>query len=284
MLTALAQRRVIEERVALVVAHPDDETIAAGGSLHLLRNLLLVQVTDGAPRRLDDAARAGFATPEAYAAARTEELDAALALSGADPAREALGVPDQDAILAVPEIAARLRELFRGHGTRFVLTHAYEGGHPDHDAVALAVHLAAEGREVFDFPLYHAGPDGEMRTGVFLEPSPAGGRGLGEGGPGGAALTPALSRREREKWGEVAVELSPHDRARKADMLGCFRTQAAILSQFDIRQERFRTAPAYDFTAPPHPGPLNYENWGWSMTGTEWRKRAEAALGARCAS
>ncbi len=46
-------------------------------------------------------------------------------------------------------------------------------------------------------------------------------------------------------------------------MLACFRTQAAILSHFDRQAERFRPAPAYDFTAPPHPGPLNYEDWGW---------------------
>jgi len=262
MLLALQQRRVIERPVAIVVAHPDDETIAAGGSMHLMPDLLLVHVTDGAPRRLGDAARKGFETPEAYGAARAAELDTAMALSGARPHRETLGIPDQDASDAMPEIATRLRALFHAHRIETVLTHAYEGGHPDHDATALAVHMAAgDGPEVFEFAGYHAGPGGELRTQSFLETPPA-----------------------RAKARGIVVDLPARDSARKAAMIACFRTQAAILSHFDAKTERFRAAPAHDFTVPPHEGPLNYENWGWSMTGTEWRKRACRALEARWAA
>lgn len=258
MLRALQMRRLIPHKTAIVVAHADDETIAAGGSMHLMRDLLLVHVTDSAPRKLDDATRAGFATPAAYGAARAAELDAAITLSGASPARVALGVPDQEASDAIPEIAARLRALFRTHEIGAVLTHAYEGGHPDHDATALAVHLAAEGGPaVFEFAGYHAAPDGGLCTQRFL--------------PSAASE-------------EVIIDLPAQDSVRKAAMIARFRTQAAILSHFDAKTERFRAAPAHDFTAPPHEGKLNYENWGWSMTGTEWRKRAARALEARCAA
>jgi hypothetical protein len=65
-------------------------------------------------------------------------------------------------------------------------------------------------------------------------------------------------------------------------MRACFRTQAKILSQFDSARERFRAAPAYDFTAPPHEGRLLYEEWGW-MSGADWRRSARAALEGRCA-
>lgn len=170
MLAGLRERRPIKQKLALVVAHPDDETVGAGGSLHLMRDLLLIHVTDGAPRQLGDFAREGFASPEAYGAAREAELAAALALSGASPQRLSLGIPDQEASRAIPAIAARLREIFRAHGIQAVLTHAYEGGHPDHDAVALAVHLA--GGDVFEFAGYHAGPGGALVTGAFLPGPP----------------------------------------------------------------------------------------------------------------
>ncbi len=267
MLAALLERRPVDEPVALVVAHPDDETLAAGGSLHLFRRLLLIHVTDGAPRGLGDAAREGFDSPAAYAAARTRELDAALALSGASPERVSLGIADQEATAAVPAIAARLRELFSAHGIRSVLTHCYEGGHPDHDAVAMAVH--ASGAEVFEFAGYHADADGRLESGSFLAPSPSG-RGLGEGSPRRQALTPTLSRGEREQ--EAVVMLQTDELRRKRAMLACFRTQHEILSRFDPAIERFRRAPRYDFSEPPHPGRLLYEEWGW-MTGTAWRER-----------
>ncbi len=250
MLAALAERRPVDCRVAIVVAHPDDETIAAGARLRFMPALLLVHVTDGAPRRLADARACGFGTPAAYAEAREQELQAALELAGVTPERLRLDVPDQDAALHMPTIAARLRTAFAEFGADAVLTHAYEGGHPDHDAVACAVHAAAGGRPVFEFAGYRAGPDREMTVQRFL-PGPA----------------------------ETRVTLCPEEQAQKRAMLDCFVTQAGILSGFGVSVERYRPAPAYDFTAPPHPGPLNYENWGWEMTGARWRALAE---GLRC--
>lgn len=249
VLDCLARRVPTGRPVALVVAHPDDEAIAAGASLHLLTNLLLVHVTDGAPRNLDDAARAGFGTPAAYADAREAELRDALRVAGCGAARAGLGVPDQDASLHMPAIAHDLARLFERHGTQVVITHAYEGGHPDHDAAALAVHAAAPGR-VIEFPGYHAAPDGSLVTGLFL--------------PGASA---------------TEVMLDTGDQARKRLMLDCFRTQAHMLASFGTDMESFRPARP-DFRAPPHPGTLNYEHWGWSMTGLRWRALAAAALAA----
>ena len=247
VLDDLARRVPTRKRVALVVAHPDDEAIAAGASLHLLTGLLLVHVTDGAPRTLDDAARAGFATPAGYAAARRAELQAALAVAGCKPERAELGIPDQDASLHIPAVARGLARLFAWHGTEAVITHAYEGGHPDHDATALAVHLAAPGR-VIEFPGYHAAPDGTLVTGRFLPGPPA-----------------------------VVVALTQAEQARKRAMFACFRTQAGVLAAFGTASEAFRPARP-DFRAPPHPGVLNYEHWGWDMTGARWRTLAAPLL------
>lgn len=66
----------------IVAAHPDDETIGVGGRLVRLEGVILIYVTDGAPRDMLDAHAAGFASREAYADARCFELKAALALAG----------------------------------------------------------------------------------------------------------------------------------------------------------------------------------------------------------
>src|SRR4029077_3455583 len=50
---------------------------------------------------------------------------------------------DQQAAFRLAELARRLAALFAERGIAVVLTHACEGGHPDHDAVAFAVHGAA---------------------------------------------------------------------------------------------------------------------------------------------
>ena len=256
MLAALLERRPIEEPVALVVAHPDDETLALGGSLHLFRRLLLIHVTDGAPLSLGDAAREGFDGPAAYAAARSTELDAALALvPGGRIARMTLGISDQLATAAIPDITTRLHQVFAAHDVRTVLTHCYEGGHPDHDAVAAAVQRT--GAEVFEFAGYHADRNGALRTGEFLTY------------PGHiAGYDPPLTTSPEA----TVIHLQSDDLARKQAMLACFRTQREILSHFDPSVERFRRAPRYDFAQPPHPGRLLYEAWGW-MNGQAWREQ-----------
>ena len=72
----------VGERVVVVVAHPDDETLWAGALLGRLQNALLIHLTDGAPADGADAHRLGFASRDAYAAARAAELDTALVALG----------------------------------------------------------------------------------------------------------------------------------------------------------------------------------------------------------
>ncbi|MFT8243783.1 PIG-L deacetylase family protein [Roseomonas sp. BN140053] len=232
-----------------MVAHPDDETIAAGPLLPLFRQLLIVHVTDGAPRNAADARAAGFDMPAEYGAERARELDAALA--GVPAERLCLGVADQGASLALAELARRLAAAFVRQGTRAVLTHPYEGGHPDHDAVAFAVHAAAalcpEPPAIFEAAFYHAGPQG-WAVGEFL--------------PDGEVAT--------------VVTLTAEEAARERAMLDCFRTQAATLAQFPLGRRALRAAPPYDFTAPPAEQ-LLYERFPWGMDGARWRGLAAAA-------
>ena len=241
----------------MVVAHPDDETIGAGTTLPLFRRLLLVHATDGAPRNGEDAQAAGFSTGADYAAARRRELDAALAAGGVDSERAGLGAADQGASLRMAELARALAALFERHGTRAVLTHPYEGGHPDHDAVAFCVSAAAsllardggEAPAVAEMAFYHAGPGDGWAVGRFLP----------NGGP------------------PTVVAPTGAERARKRAMLDAFATQAATLVRFPVGDEAFRPAPSYDFAAPPHAGTLLYERFPWGMDGALWRRLAAEA-------
>jgi N-acetylglucosamine malate deacetylase 2 len=246
----------------LVVAHPDDDVLGVGSRLPHLRGARIVYVTDGAPRDMADASRLGFACREAYAAARVREAEAALALLGVGPERVSrLGLADQEVAYGMGALSDRCVDLIQELNPLAVLTHAYEGGHPDHDAVALAVHLACRRRtrlglaapQVIEFAGYHD-PDGSGRiaTHSFL-PAPV---------PG------------------VAVCLKPAERARKRRALACFRTQRRMLRLFRADREQFRAAPSYRFTAPPHAWRPFYERFVRDLDGARWRRLATQTLDA----
>lgn len=250
-----ARPRVAADRVLLVVAHPDDEVIGVGAALPRLDGLHVLHVTDGAPRDGADARRRGHPTPEAYAAVRAAELDAALTLAGVPRThRHALLWPDQGVAARMGELAALIGGMLDRLGTAVVLTHAYEGGHPDHDATALAVGAAVRTRgvAVVTMPYYRLGPGDEV---LAQSPTP---------GPGAPA---------------VAIVLSPAERAFKARLYAAHASQAATLAAIPIGRECFRLAPDDDPLVPPNGGRLLYERWGLGMTGGRFAELARAAFG-----
>ena len=238
-----------------------------------LANSRILTLTDGTPTDGADVRHHGFSSLEAYRAARQAELGCVL--RDASLPETVLGiapnvpVPDQTAALHLRELTAAVARFIRDFQPEAVLTHPYEGGHPDHDACAFVVHAAVrrgsrlnaetsmQASEPFIVPLileapfYHAGEDGSMRTGAFLS-----------GATTGATLL---------------CELSPEQQATKLRRLACFRSQAETLAQFEVRHELFRVAPRYDFTRPPHPGQLLYERFPWGMTGERFRELAALA-------
>ena len=255
-LEALRAGAPITAPAVAVVAHPDDEVVGFGLRLAALQNLTLAHATDGAPEDMSDARRAGFPTREAYAHARAGELDACLAALGAAPRRLALGVQDQTAVFHLAEMVAALQEPLAG--AALVLTHAYEGGHPDHDACAFAVQLAcerlaAEGRPApvrLEFAEYHKDAAGRLAFGFWPDPA-----------------SPAVS-----------PEAGPELVARKAAAMARHRSQGRITTWFDPAAEVYRAAPVYDFTGPPPSGAAIYDDWGWAITSARWRTVAAAAL------
>lgn len=252
---------LLHSRVLLIAAHPDDETIGAGVLLSRLQASRIVHVTDGSPLDLADASAAGFCTRKTYAEARAAEARCALAMAGVHEHQlENLGFTDQRAAFCLAELAFKLLKLLHRHAPDVVLTHAYEGGHPDHDSTAFACRMAIE---LFRAEGFHAPPDlcefagyngrdGVLRPYEFLSNSAA---------------------------PEYRLNLNSSERCLKTQMLGRFESQSRTLQPFlSPSAEVFRKAPHCDFTRPPHAGKLFYENFDWGVDGLAWRALAAAAL------
>jgi LmbE family N-acetylglucosaminyl deacetylase len=242
----------IDLPIAVVGAHPDDETLGIGSRFAALRQLRLIQVTDGAPRDLFDARRHGFPDWQGYAAAREAEVGRALAVLGATgAARCRYGLPDKQALDHLPSIVERLVTDLSGQAA--VITHPFEHGHPDHDTVALAVSSACRklgpaAPRRLEFASYHL--EGDNR--VFLRFRP---------GSGPAA---------------TEIVLTPAELQRKQQAIACFETQLELLQQFPLVSEWLRPAPDYDFRKAP--GPALYEQLPAMPTSAAWLAQATKFL------
>jgi N-acetylglucosamine malate deacetylase 2 len=249
-------------KALFLAAHPDDETIGASAALNRLSDVTVAYLTDGAPR--DPRFRSPHVTGsrDSYACVRAEEAVSALATAGIPAERIVfLGGVDQESISEASLLLKRFLELIRGSRPSVVITHPYEGGHPDHDAAALIARLAAEiasqqglaALGLLEMTSYHL-QDGKRVSGEFL-PS--------------ASLAQEAS---------ITLKLTSEERAIKARMLGSYVSQWHILSGFPLEPERLRVAPTYDFSQPPHPGQLWYEYLNWPLTGVLWREAALRVL------
>lgn len=254
----------------LLAAHPDDEVIGAGGQYAAMDRLELVHLTDGASSH-KTAWKRGWPSRGRYAACRLQESLKAASLSGVSAAATFLGVRDGDASLSLVATVEKLARLLDASRPDLILTHAYEGGHPDHDAAAFMARAACAlvpGIPLWEMTGYHAavasaepnvtGSVGKVaiETGRFLAPVSAG-------------CLP-----------EVVIALDAEASRLKRRMLDCFASQRRVLAMIapDLSAERFRPAPDYDFRMPPHAGPLLYEAQDWvRCTGAQWRALAEEA-------
>jgi len=255
----------------LLAAHPDDEAIGAGGQYAAMGRLELVHLTDGASSHRT-AWKRGWPSRGRYAACRLNESLNAASLSGVATSAAVLGARDGGASLSLVATVEKLARLLGVSRPDLILTHAYEGGHPDHDAAAFVAKAACAlvpGVPLWEMTGYHAAAASE-------EPNVTGSVG-NVAIETGRFLAPAASMVCSP---EIAMTLDAQTSQLKRRMLDCFASQRHVLAMIapDLSSERFRPAPDYDFRVPPHAGLLLYEAQDWiDCSGAQWRALAEEA-------
>lgn len=243
-------------KTAVLAAHPDDETI--GASLVLWRSdSTIIYLTDGAPRDSRLWPPDMQCSREEYAAIRRVEAERAAALAGIPAERlSCLGAADQEGIFDVAKNTDTLAVFLEQCRPDVLVTHSYEGGHPDHDACALLARLAVDliaadqKPALVEMTSYHA-REGSCVTGEFLNPDPS---------------------------SELIIDLNEAQREIKHSMMEAHTSQKLVLQQFGTDRERYRRAPQYDFTKPPHDGKLWYECMNWAMTSQRWCTMSREAI------
>jgi LmbE family N-acetylglucosaminyl deacetylase len=206
-------------RVLVLVAHPDDETIGCSALLQRASSALVVFAVDGAPPHYGFEKKYG--SLKQYSDIRFLEASLVLrALPHCSFGRLARqhGAPyvDQHLFEELPEALASLNQFVCRFSPDFIVTHAYEGGHIDHDACHfLAAHIArAHSLMLMEFPSYWKAEDGRD---IFQQ-----------------------FRNSRNN--DVILKLSEHEIEVKRQMLASYRTQQALTPVFHLHTERFRPA------------------------------------------
>jgi LmbE family N-acetylglucosaminyl deacetylase len=162
--------------MAVVVGHPDDEAIGCGAAMRRLNGsrlngISVIQTTNGAPTRAKFWRKKGFSDAEAYRLTRRAELHRALLVANILPGRLTIyGLNDQETTFGLVPLSQWLKAWMHDHAIEVVMTQAYEGGHPDHEATTFAVHAAVKlvqreyGQKVdiVEMPFYRLGSRGPV--------------------------------------------------------------------------------------------------------------------------
>lgn len=239
---------------AILVAHPDDESIAFGGVLQRIKQPYVLFTTDGAPRK--ESFWKPYRSRDDYASVRRQEASEALNFVKApilflsDYVEQ--GIADQE-LYSNLKVAIRVCEKFLDDiRPDCLLTLAYEGGHPDHDASCFMAALIGKRRAlpVWESPLYHSRINGSMAIQEFSTMT-------------GLEI-------------ELAVENDALEK--KLSMIHAYQSQSFLRKYWRPGVERFRPMAEYDFARRPMPWKLNYERWGWPMTGDAVAKEFQSLL------
>lgn len=212
-------------RILVLAAHPDDETIACSGLLQRCREPLVVFAVDGAPPHYGFAEQ--FGSLQQYSEQRFREAARALQLIPRCSFRrlarpDGTWLVDQHLFLDLPEAFACLHQIVREFMPDVLVSHAFEGGHIDHDACHILAWQVGKALAVpiVEFPLYWRDKNGND---VF-------------------------QRFRDTHHGNFALDLSDEEIVVKDKMLSEYQTQRGLTSVFRPAIERFRPMIAPDCT------------------------------------
>ena len=215
----------LPKRPLIFVAHPDDEALAFAGLLQRAPKSLVVFATDGAAPGYGFERKYG--SLKAFADIRFQEATRALShvpsasfvrLTRSDGAH----FVDQHLFEELPEAITAISAVAKSFSPDAILSHAFEGGHIDHDACAfIARHTALRlGLKQFEFPLYWFDSKGKIVLQTFREPGDA----------------------EASRLAEPSFEwkLSEAEVVCKTKMLAEYESQRGVIKPFSVMNERMR--------------------------------------------
>ncbi len=229
------------DKVLFVFAHPDDESFICGA--------MRIALDAGS-----EVNGAWVTSGDFFGGGKRREaaLWEAMAILGLDQSRvHLLRVPDLGIVSEMPRAAELTAKLLDELKPNKIFVDAFEGGHPDHDAVNFLAYEASTragiNPEIYEFPLYNG-------SGSFLHWKWR----INRFPPGGPPVLfvplteDAIQRKHR---------LMLH--AYLSQWLYMVPARMASPRSLLLRQgEPYRLCPPdRDHTVRPHPGKLNYERW-----------------------
>lgn len=209
-------------RTVLLVAHPDDESIGAGILLQRLCHAYIVFCANGPSWWPPDWLNYGL--PHKRAQLRKQEAHHAIGITGKNHDIQFLGYPDGSLVTHLQNAYRSLAHLLHAWQPEHVITHAFEGGHEDHDACSFITYQLSKvfGFQVWEMPLYYR----DASTGAVIRQSFA----------------------ADDHAPQTITSISGHELAVKRAMLSAHKSQRKIIAPFDPSIEKFRRQPLHDYS------------------------------------